>query len=293
MNPKRLNRSLILALIALTAVALLAGCGGSGDDTTDSTTTSSDSTTTDGSGPPPSTEPLTAPKADESIDDAAKRLTAAVKKEDCKAINEFLPTARADTQATKAGCKMVQARLDGAEVDGTDTYDDSAAVIDFTRGARITTALMVVDRTGRYKLAQLNGFLGEKTAGTKLAPEFDKAAKTVTKAFADNDCKAFRENASALLGPGNTRRSDKLVCAYVKAGPVARLLKENPKAKPELMGGNSQVAFYGLSSDTLFLTMLMTRQSDKNLPEGIKLPDGAAEYVFLDAVPTNAAPAAG
>lgn len=285
-----LTRSTILALLALTALALLAGCG---DDTTDSSTTSNtDSTTTDGSGPPPSTEPLTAPQADQSIDDSAKRLTAAVKTGDCKAINDFLPTARSDTQATKAGCKQVQARLDGADIDGTESYGDSAGVIDFTRGARTTTALMVVDRTGRYKLAQLNGFLGEKSAGTKLAPEFDKAAKTVTKAFADDDCKAFRENASALLGPGNTRRSEKLVCAYVSKGPVARLLKENPKAKPELIGGNSQFAFYGLSSDTLFLTMIMTRQTGKNLPEGVKLPDGAAEYVFLDAVPTNAAPAA-
>ena len=110
-------------------------------------------------------------------------------------------------------------------------------------------------------------------------------------AIAKDDCKAFRELASAQLGPGNARRSEELVCAYVSEGPIARMTQEDPKLKPEPLGGNSQYAFYGLSSETLFLTMVMTRQSNKNLPEGVdQLPDGAAEYVFLDAVPTNSAP---
>ena len=284
-------RGVVLALIA--ALALLAGCGGGDDDDDTSTSSTSSTTTSTGSttvGEPP-TGPVEAPKAEESIKDAADELTAAVKAGDCKALNEFVPTARSDTQATKAACQALESRLDGGKVAGTEEYD-GAGVIDFTRGARTTTALMVVDRTGRFKLAQLNGFVGELSAGTKPAKEFDDAAKGVVKAIKENDCEGFRELASYHLGAGSARRSDKLVCEYVKNGPIATMLKENPDLKPQSLGGNSQYAFYGLASDTLFLTMVMTRQSNENLPEAIEqLPEGAEEYVFLDVVPTNSAPA--
>ncbi len=276
---------------ALVALALLAGCGGGGDD--DDTTTNSTSTTDTTSttvSDPPTGGPLEAPAAEESIEDAADNLTAAVKSGDCKEINSFVPTARSDTQATKVQCKAVESRLDGAEVDGTEEYE-GAGVIDFTRGARTTTALMVVDRTGRFKLAQLNGFLGELSAGTKPAKEFDEAAEQVVKTMKKNDCEGFREVASYHLGAGSARRDDKLVCEYVKNGPIAQLLKQEPNPKPESLGGNSQYAFYGLATESVFMTMVMTRQSNENLPEAIEqLPDGAAEYVFLDVIPTNSAP---
>lgn len=280
-----LHHSTALALVA--ALVLLAGCDSDGDEGGDSTT---DPTTTPTTTSTNSSSRVAAPKANESLEDAARRLEAAVKDGGCEEINSFVPTSRSDTHATEARCKAVQARLDGATVEGTDEFD-GAGVIDFVRGARTIGALMVVDRTGRYKLAQLPGFLGQPSAGTEPAKGFDKAAKEVVQVFAEDDCAAFRELSSYHLGPGNARRSEKVVCAYVANAPIARMTQDDPNLKPEPLGGNSQYAFYGLPSKTLFLTMVMTRQSNKNLPETVEqLPDGAAEYVFLDAVPTNSAP---
>ena len=263
-----------------------AGCG-SEDETT--TQTSDGTTTQSQNGSDPATPGVHDER--ESIEDAAKRLEAAVGDEDCDAINEFVLIAREDTHATKENCKQVAKILGDATLEGSESFD-GAGIIDFARGDRTVAALMVVDRDGRYKLVQLNGLTGLPSVGTELADGFDEAANDLVKAVADQDCEAFRELSNYHIGPGSARLSDKQVCAYVKDGPLGIVTAEEPKVKPKPLGGNAEYAFYGVGSDTLFVTMVMTRQTSEGLPETQpELPDDAAEYVFINAIPTDSAPA--
>ena len=150
---------------------------------------------------------------------------------------------------------------------------------------------MVVDRDGRFKLVLLSSLPGQPSTGTELGNGFDKAAAGIVKAVADNDCKAFRELSSNYFGPGSARLPEEQVCTYVKNGPISIVTDEEPEVEPELLGGNSSFAFYGVGSDTRFVTIIMTRQSAEGIPPGLPdLPKDAPEYVFLNAIVTDAAP---
>src|SRR5215207_2091395 len=90
------------------------------------------------------------------------------------------------------------------------------------------------------------------------------------------------------FGPSSGDRAH--TCGYVQNIAVAKLLKQEPGAEPELMGGNGTFAFYGLRLPGSFWTMNLARQTQEDhVPEGADpLPADAPEYGYLDSFRTNA-----
>lgn len=238
-------------------------------------------------------QPLGPARATQSIDEAADDLTAAIESGDCDRINDFNPISRQEALSTKERCKALEARLTGAKLVGTEEYEGSG-VIDFQRGAQTITALMVVDQDGKFHLVTLDGLLGEPSAETQFARQFDAAAEDAFEALTTKDCDAFLDLASRQIGPASITRDRKDVCAFVDNNRIATLAGADSKLSPKRLGGNADYAFYGIGTPSIFLTMTMARQSGAELPEGVsKPPPDAAEYAFLDVLPTNARTAAG
>jgi hypothetical protein len=280
-----------VCMLIFALAALASGCGG--DDDSGDSTTSSSSTTTNAGPPPKPPKPVEAPKAKKSIKDAADKLQKALDEGDCKAINKFNPISRQEALDTKEHCDILQTRLAGATVSGSQEFD-GGGVIDFERGERTITALMIVDQDGKYHLVTLDGFLGKPSVDTKFADQFDVAARQAVTALVDKDCPAFLRAANRQLGPASAARSDKDICKYVKNNRIATLAGSRPSIAPQPLGGNADYALYGIGTQARFVTILMARQSNDNLPESASdLPSNAAEYGFVDVLPTNMASTGG
>jgi hypothetical protein len=274
------------ALIALAALVLVAGCGGSDDpdETTNGgeTTTSQDGPPDDG--PPPDAEALGPPKAKESIKEAQKRIAKAVASDDCDEVNELNPISR-EPLDNPTRCEYLK-RLDGLEVLGAEEFGDAAGVIDYRFGDRVLSALLVVDTDGLYHVALFDPFNPKESVGTKLAPEFEQTADDAVEALADGDCEAYLEVAHRRFGRG--ARSDKEVCEVIEPNPVQVIRNVDPTAKPEELGGNGTYAFYSFGSPGVNFTMVLGRQTDEAIPEGVDpLPKDHAEYAYIDAYQTN------
>ena len=166
-------------------------------------------------------------------------------------------------------------------------YGD-AVVIEYELGEGTMSVLLVRDADGLFHITYLNPRVPEPTIGTKLAPEFDQVAQQAVDALRAGDCEAFMKVAFVEFGPGAGDKAH--TCGYVENFPLAKLLKQDPKAKPELMGGNGTFAFYGLSLPGSFWTMILARQTQEDrFPEGADpLPKDAPEYGYLDSFRTNA-----
>ena len=86
-------------------------------------------------------------------------------------------------------------------------------MIDYRRGERIVSALLVGDADGRFHIAFVDPFLGVKGVGTKPAPQLYVAAERGVRALRDRDCEAFLEVAYRRFGLGGG--TDTQVCERV------------------------------------------------------------------------------
>jgi hypothetical protein len=275
------------AMIAVIALALVAGCGGSDDPeedgATQAQTTTGQNAEPDG-GPAPSAEPLGPPKAKESIDEAQARIAKAVASDDCDKVNELNPINR-EALDTAARCEYLQ-RLDGLKVLGAEKFE-SAGVIDYEFADRVLSALLVVDSDGLYHVLLFDAYNPKQSVGTEFAEqEFDQAVNRAVEALADGDCKAYLEVAHRRFGRGS--RPDNEVCETIEPNPVQLIRDADPKAKPKPLGGNAAYAFYSLGSSRANFTLVLGRQTDEAIPEGVDpLPEGHAEYAYIDAYLTT------
>lgn len=281
-SPTRLV-CLALALLAVAAAAI--GCG-----TDEPTLDESDRTT-----PLPGGFTLaSAPEMSETAEQAVERIEELVSSGDCKQIYELNPLTRPGL-ATESRCNSLRA-LAGLPVQDVATYGDVAAVVDYERGGRTVSALLVGDSDGRFHVAFIDPFLGVPSVGTDPAPQLDRAAEQAVEALRKRDCERFLAVAYRRFGVGGG--TDEEVCERVEANPVPDLIKagaaeEGLRVKPdyklERLGGNGSYGFYGLRTGGAYVIVIAARQTERGVPEGMpaevaRLPAGAPEYGFLDAI---------
>ena len=270
------------ALIAVSALLLIAGCGESGDS--EDETTGAEETTTEQPEPAADAEPLGPPKAKESIKEAEARIAKAVASDDCDVVNELIPTSRSQL-ATDIRCEYLR-RLDGLEVLGSESFP-GGGVIDYQFGDRVLTAILPVDTDGLYHVALYDPFNPKESVGTKPAKQFDAAADAAVEALADGDCDAYVAILHRRFGRGAAAPENQ-ICDLVEPNQVQAVRKVDPSAEPESLGGNGSYAFYSLGTPGYNLTLVLARQTDEGVPEGVEpLPKDAAEYAYVDAYLTN------
>jgi hypothetical protein len=278
-SPLRLGLRGAAAALALAA----GGCPGSGDPGVDET----------GEAPPPSSlKPPGPPAMEETVEEAADRIEELVSSGDCEQINTLNPPSRPKL-ATESRCQALRG-LAGLPVKATASYGDVAGVIDYRRGERIVSALLVGADDGRFHIAFIDPFLGVASVGTERAPQLDLAAARAVRALRRHDCEAFLEVAYRRFGFAGG--DDAEVCERVDVNPLAELTR-GEEVRLERLGGNASYAFYGLRSPDTYLIVIAARQTETGLPEGMppevaELPEGAPEYGFLDALQPGAEPGA-
>lgn len=272
-RPSALTR---LACAAIGALAL-AGCAGG------------DSEVTDAEAPPLPGAPSSAgpPRMLETVDDAVERIDATLRSGDCEQINRLNPLSRPKLD-TEARCEAL-GRLAGLDVQGTAGYGDVAGVVDYRRGDRTVTALLVGDSDGRFHIAFVDAFLGVPSATGRRTPALDAAALGGVRALQRRDCDRFLAHAYRRFGLGGG--TDAEVCGRVEVNTVAAL-DPDARATPRALGGNRSYAFYELPTREAYLVVIAARQAESGVPEGVpesiaRLPRDAPEHGLVDAIQAN------
>jgi hypothetical protein len=272
-------RSLAAAvMLALSA----AGCSGFG--------ASDDSDTQPADVPAPAAtgqKPPGPPAISETIDEAMQRIDDVVSSGDCAQIDALNPLTR-PKMSNPSRCEVLKG-LAGLQVKRAVAYNDVAGVVDYRRGDRIVSVLLVGDRDRLFHITYIDAFRGTPSVGTKRVPELDSAAERAVRALRQHDCAAFLDVAYRRFGfAGGT---DAEVCERVKANPLAAL-DPRGRARLEGLGGNGHYAFYGLDTPSSYLTLITAQQTEAGVPETMPeriaaLPNGAPAYGFVDAFRTN------
>ncbi len=270
-------RLLTLATVLVAALSV-AGCEGSGDPPL--TELEKAPPLNPGQSPGP-------PKMSETVNDAVQRIERVVSSGDCEQINELNPVNRPKL-ATESRCRALQG-LSGLEVQAAAAYGGVAGVVDYKRGDRTVSALLIGDADGLFHIAFIDAFRGVPSVGTPRARRLDTAAEGAVRALRRRDCAAFLEVAFRRFGFAGGSDAD--VCERVESNPLAAL-DPRGKGRLELLGGNAGYAFYGLSTRAAFLTVIVAQQTEAGLPETVpeevaRLPAGAPEYGYVDALQTN------
>ncbi len=223
----------------------------------------------------------------ETVNEAVERIDGVLSNGECEQIYDLNPLSRPKL-ATESRCEALRG-LAGLPVKAAAAYGKVAAVVDYQRGDRTVSALLVGDADGRFHIAFIDPFLGTPSVGTKREPRLDVAAERAVRALRGRDCAAFLDVAYRRFGFGGG--TDAEVCDRVETNPVAALAGGG-KTRLERLGGNAHYAFYGLETRDSFLTVIAARQTEAGIPEALpqeiaRLPDGAPEYGFVDALQTG------
>lgn len=270
----RLRSLAACALLAVVAV----GCGGS------SASEDGDADTVPAAA---GTNPQGPPAVSETIDEAVQRIDEVAGSGDCEQVNALNPLSRPKL-ANPARCEVLKG-LSGLEPKAAASYGDVAGVVDYARGDRFVSVMLVADRDGLFHVAYVDAFRGTPSVGTKRAPELDLAANRAVRALRRHDCGAFLDAAYRRFGfAGGT---DATVCARIERNPLGAL-DPHGQARVEALGGNAHYAFYGLDTRNSYLTLITAQQTESGVPEAVPeriaaLPKGAPEYGYVDAFQTN------
>jgi hypothetical protein len=270
---------------ALAVSFLLLGCGSGGSSSSGGSSTSVGQAA--GAGPPGSvpTKPVKGaqvvppPSPKESIADAVERIGGVIKTGDCRAINELTALSRPYDV-----CDGLRS-LSSLPVAAAASYSDGAAVAEYGSGHQFHSALLIVDADGRYHLPLVDPYNTARSVGTPFPTEFDHVAQQAVNAMRDQDCGRFQRVALARYGAGAAS-----VCTYLRESPLSQLLQADPQAQLRRLGGNHDYAFYTVSGRTANFTLLLARESGKDVASATPpLPAGAPELGFVDAYQTNPA----
>lgn len=268
-------RQVTIVIVAVVLCLLSEACGGSDDSSRPQEPAAAES------------KPPGPPEMKETIDEATARIGRLLSSGDCDQVNALNPLSRPKLN-TEERCAALLGLAD-LPVEAAAAYGGIAGVIDYRRGERTVSVLLVGDADGRFHIAFIDAFRGTPSVGTELAPELDAAAQDAIRALRRRDCRAFLRAAYRRFGFGGGDESE--VCARLETNPVASLTgKRTPTLKR--LGGNRGYGFYALRTPTAFLTVIAAQQSNANVPEGVpeevaRLPAGAPRYGYLDALITN------
>jgi hypothetical protein len=269
---------------ALAVSFLLFGCGSGGSGSGGGSTASIGEA---GPGPPGSvpTTPVKGaqvvppPSPKESIADAVDRIGGLIKAGNCRAINELTALSRPYDV-----CDGLRS-LSSLPVAAAASYGNEAGVIEYGSGHQLHSALLIVDADGLYHLPLVDPYNTARSVGTPFPTEFDHVARDAVNAMRDQDCGRFRQVALVRYGAGAAS-----VCTYLRESPLSQLLKADPQAQLRRLGGNHDYAFYTVSGGTANFTIVLARESQKDVAAATPpLPSGAPALGFVDAYQTNPA----
>jgi hypothetical protein len=231
----------------------------------------------------PGTPRIGPPPVKESLAEAEARIAKAASAKDCAGIFELVPTSR-PSAATQERCTFEQ-RLDGLPVAGDAEYEDQAAIIDYDTGPAFATVVLIRDDDGFYHLAILDFTVEEPASQTDFnRAVWDKAATEAIDAVRErSDCDRYLAILDRRFGLGSA--SEPEICPKLErdSNLFANAVASDREAKPELIGGNGEWAFYGLSTAFGYYMLVFAHQ-----PPSPTHPD-AAPYAFVDAYLTNPA----
>jgi hypothetical protein len=236
-----LTGSRLLALVAAFVVgaAVVGGCGG--DDT------SAGGDGGDGASTATATVPSQPPakgSADEFATQMAKLVATTKAKKDCGPLNAINQRSSYKQFACPVP-KQVRDSLALFEITKSATHD-TAAIVDYRTGAAPSGATMLAYKTpggewsiGRYGL--LN-YSVDREPDTQTRRKFERVAADYVKAVRSRDCETFGDTALTAT------QDEKVYCRREFKGSLslAKLLKQNPDARPEYLGGDAKFGFFAL-----------------------------------------------
>jgi hypothetical protein len=230
----------------------------------------------------PSAKRIGPPPAQETLAQAEDRITKAVSEKTCDGIDALVPTSR-PSAATPQRCDFYK-RLAGLKIVGDAEYKDLAAVIDFDNGPSFATLVLIRDDDGLYHAAVLDFSVEKPATQTKIDTQaYNDAAARAVSAVRDRNCDAYLAILDRQFGLGSAPEDE--ICPKLnrESNLFANALASDVLAKPELLGGNGNWAFYGLSTAYGYYTLVFANQ-----PPTPTAPDAAPE-AFVDGYLTNPA----
>lgn len=158
-----------------------------------------------------------------------------------------------------AACRSVVAELGGFEKARGKAYGTGAIANFSTTEDRHREMALALDADGRWKVL----FVDEGTPsalGTRPSPLFSVNVRAVLRSLQSGDCDTFLRLSSRTIGLGVG--ADPAVCRRVSDLPFHRELVDGQSARPTPLGGNADLAFYGVSTAPgRYYTLVMARQS--------------------------------
>jgi hypothetical protein len=176
----------------------------------------------------------------------------------------------------KPGCTYLRKGLGTFKSPHGAVYGTAAEIDAGTGYSQPATVVLALDSDRRFHVAFIQFEYG--SIGSKPNPAFDRNARLAVAALRRADCSAFVKVAFRGFGLGGGPETS--VCTRLPKNALHRALAADPHATLTRFGGNSLYAFYGLSANGQYWTVVMAQQ-----PPSPSLPIGSAQYAFVDAYP--------
>jgi hypothetical protein len=221
--------------------------------------------------PPPKPTPA------ESVDAAIARIGAALRIKGCNGkLRSLMHSEYGPTKAS--GCSYLRQGLGTFKSPHGLAYGTAAEIDAGTGYSQPATTVLALDHDRRFHIAFIQFEYG--SIGSKPNPAFDRNVRLALAALRRADCSAFVKVAFRKFGLGGGPETS--VCTRLPRNTLHVALAADGTAKPVKLGGNSLYAFYGLTANGGYWTIVMAQQ-----PPSPSLPIGSAQYAFVDAYPAN------
>lgn len=219
----------------------------------------------------------TPPKLVDSVPAAVSRIAAALNTKGCSALlRSLLHSSYGSTRAK--GCAYLRQGLGTFKSPHGQAYGTAAEIDAGTGYSQPATTLLALDRDHRFHVAFIQFEYG--SIGSKPNSAFDRNARMAVAALRRADCAAFVKVAFRGFGLGGGPETS--ICTRLPKNALHKALAADPAAKPVRLGGNSLHAFYGITADGQYWTIVMAQQ-----PPSASLPIGSAQYAFVNAYPAS------
>jgi hypothetical protein len=266
-------------IVALSATAVLAGCGGGGDSGSASSGPAGPSQATPYQvvsvgkpvGPPPDREDITA---------AQRRIASVAASGDCNRIADLYTTGSASGK-TQQACALIT-QIGATTPTGTESYGNEAGVIDYATLSRGATLVLLRQADGLLHIAFSVPHDRSPSAGTPIGKGADAVAARAVKVLHDGNCDSFLGLAYREAGVGLLGKPE--ACYVLANDPIHGTTFNAPDARPQLLGGNQYFAFYDLNTPQAYVLMVLARNGlQANQPGG----PASGPYRYLTSFSTD------
>jgi hypothetical protein len=218
-----------------------------------------------------------APKPAESVNSAIARVGAALHIKGCNGLlRSLLHSGYGSAKAR--GCAYLRQGLGTFKSPHGIAYGTAAEIDAGTGYSQPATTVLALDRDHRFHVVFIQFEYGSGSIGSKPNPAFDHNVRLAIAALRRADCTAFVKVAFRKFGLGGGPESS--VCTRLPKNALHLALAADTAAKPVKLGGNALYAFYGITANKRYWTIVMAQQ-----PPSASLPLGSAQYAFVDAYP--------